>query len=255
MKNKYLILLMSLFLFGVTFSSCVKDVEDESKAMVFLGSESYFRFFDEIIPDTLSTIFTKYTDSVLHYDYLNLYNVSFIATKMEGSYKVEQDPVPNIEFADPFLDRDTTLPKNFAAKLRLSGQNNCIISMEMVFDTLVDTKVASVQYKMHESIVADTMYVVGEVGNTGRFLMYGNAENRVERGTYNNGSYVGIDYQEYIYKSNIILVGNKTEKGISEITYFEYVAENEGYYIAGKLYPEVGSIRAFRDKDRISNFY
>ena len=239
----------------MTFSSCVKDIENEDEAMVFLGSESYFKFFDEIIPDTLGTIFTEYADSVLHYDYLNLYNVSFIATKMEGSYKLEQDPVPNIEFKDPFLERDTTQPKNFSAKLRLSGQNNCIISMEMIFDTLVDTKVSTVQYKMYESIVADTMYVVGEIGNTGRFLMYGNADNVVKRGTYYNEGFIGVDYQEYMYKSNIIMVGNKTEKGINDIVYFEYVSENENSYVGNQIYPEVGSIRAFRDKDRISNFY
>lgn len=244
---------MSLFLLGVTFSSCVKDVEDEDKAMVFLGSESYFKFFDEIIPDTLATLFAEYADSVLHYDYLNLYNVSFIATKMEGSYKIEQDPVPNIEFEDPF--RDTT-SKNFAAKLRLSGQNNCIISMEMIFDTILDTKVASMQYRMYESIVADTMYVVGEIGNTGRFLMYANAGNNVKRGNYMDGSFTfDVSYQEFNYKSNVILVGNKTDKGISDITYFEYVSENENSYAGNHLYPEVGSIRAFGDIDRISNFY
>lgn len=254
MKNKYLILLVSLLLLGTIVSSCVKDVEDEDKAMVFLGSESYFKFFDEIIPDTLAVLFDEYADSVLHYDYLNLYNVSFIATKMEGSYKLEQDPVPNIEFEDPF--RDTIESDNFAAKLRLSGQNNCIISLEMIFDTIVDTKVTSIQYKMYESIVADTMYVVGEVGDTGRFMMYGNAENVLKRGNYSEDDFTfDVSYQEYNYKSNIILVGNKTDKGISDITYFEYVSENENSYVGNHLYPEVGSIRAFRDIDRISNFY
>lgn len=247
---------MSLLLLSVTFNSCVKDVEDEDKAMVFLGSESYFKFFDEVIPGALDTVFREYSDTALYYDYLNLYNVSFIATKMEGSYKLEMDPVPNIEFEDPFALRDSIQPENFAAKLRLSGQNNCIISMEMIFDTLVDTKVSSVQYKMYESIIADTMYVVGEVGNTGRFLMYGYADNVVKRGNYYDDDFAfDVSYQELKYKSEIILVGNKTEKGIGEIAYLECVSENNDSYIGNHLYPEVGAIRAFRDKDRMSNFY
>ena len=246
MKNKWLILLLSLILTGVTFSSCVKDLDDDDKAMVFLGSESYFKFFDEVIPDTLAAVFAKYTDSV-SYDYLNLYNISFIATRMGGSYKVEQNPF--VEFKDPFEDLRYRGMKDFSAKLRLSGQNNCIISMEMIFDTVVDTEDPFVQYRMYESIVADTMYVVGEVGDTGRFLMYGIADNEVNRGYYDNGVYLDNYYREYTYKSNIIMVGERTANGIRRIAYFEHICDDYG-----SIYP-VGSIRAFGDKDDMSNFY
>lgn len=255
MKNKYLILLVSILIFGSTLISCVKDIDDEDKAIVFLGSESYFKFFDEVIPDTLANIFINYTDSVkkspsdsVYYsEYLDLYNVFPIATNLGGYYKVEQDPF--IEFPDPFEDRFKKERSTFHAKLRLSGQNNCVISMDMIFDTLVETESSpEVQYKMYESVIADTMYVVGERGNTGLFLMYGTADNEVYRGYMMNGEYLKNYYQEYKYTSKVILVGRKTEKGISDIQYFEYICDD-----FGSVYYPVGCIRAFGDIDDFSN--
>lgn len=252
MKNKYFILLIGLLLAMTSFTSCVKDVENEDEALVFLGTESYFRFYDEVVPAELDTVFNNYISENNRYDYLNLYNVSFIATKMEGSYDFSRDPIEGIEFADPLrLSQIASI-----ADVRLSGQNNCIISMDMSFDTIVGTENSNNdRFKIHESVVADTLYVVGEVGNTGHFLMYGDADNEHVRGyANNNGEFdmSSIGYQKYVYKSVIIMVGEKTNEGVRGMLYFEYVTDVIESTIGE--FPIVGDIRAFGDPLSSFNF-
>lgn len=245
MKNKYFLLLIGLLLAVTTFTSCVKDVENEDEALVFLGAESYFKFYDEVVPAELDTVFNNYISENNRYDYLNLYNVSFIATKMDGNYEFKRNPVEGIEFDDPF-SRASQIAS--AADVRLSGQNNCIISMDIFYDTIVDTETPdNIRYRNYESIVADTLYVVGEVGNTGRFLMYGYADSKIERGYVDdNGDFdMGLTYQKYEYKSVIIMVGDKVEDGIREMLYFEYITDVSESTIGS--YPVVGDIRAFSD--------
>lgn len=246
MKNRMLALLSCFFITTLFLSACVKNARTAKDSILFLGAESYFRYLDEVAPQVFINVFDDNTE----YNYKNLYNESFLATKLESQYKVDQNPF--IDFENPH-DKDILKEMeeiSVSSKLRLYNQNNCIISMEMVFDTVFPTYSQDANYHFYERYYADTMYVVGQAGNTGRFMMYGMTDCYIEMSREDvNGSIIDGEHWEYNYTAWTIIVGDKTKAGISEFSYFECVAvDDESYY-------PTGSIRAFNDKDGISRFY
>lgn len=227
-------------------SSCLKKARTDEESILFVGAESYFKYLDDVVPNVFIDVFRKN----VKYDYLNLYNVSFMATQLESQYRLDQSLL--IPYEDPYAKTPFMAIEEvpISSKLRLYNQNNCIISMEMVFDTLLPTIEDGISYHYYERYYADTMYVVGEVGSTGRFMMYGVTDCHVETSRVNeNGYIVDGDYWDYDYTAWTIVVGDKVDNGIKDISYFECVAKDDDSY-----YP-TGSIRAISDKDGLSKFY
>lgn len=241
MISKRLYLIIIIFIIGISLVSCSKN-DQETDYVEFLGTESYFKFTDEIIPDILIDTLIHYSDSV-GYNYLNLYNQPPFATKIEGEYIVNQNIF--INYKDPFERNDNTI---FSTKLSFKDQKNSILSMNMSLDTVLPTSSPYVNLVISDHCVADTLFIVGENGDTGHFMMYGIASYEVERANVivETSEIIPASHQNYIYKSIIIIVGEKVNEGIKRIAFFDYISE-----VTDLEYP-VGSIKAFADSDDMS---
>lgn len=254
MKNRLLSFITVFLLLSTTLCSCLKEKEDDT--LVFLGSESYFKFYDEFIPDKLKEYFIiHYKDSLCEvpiYDYLQLEN-SVIAPTMEGGqYRVKQRPFK--KFPDP--KRDDHNGTDFPKYIRFFNQNNSILSAEMLIDTSIITKFPnynySVKFHIKEECKVDTMFVVGDDFDNGHFMMYGNAEYNLLRRIEFISAQQSLPpkVENYEYKTQLLIVGRKGEKGIERIAVFDHLYEDKS-----QTFPE-GSIRAFGDENDFSpNYY
>ena len=63
MISKRLYFIIIIFIIGISLISCSKN-DQETDYVEFLGTESYFKFTDEIIPDILIDTLIHYSDSV-----------------------------------------------------------------------------------------------------------------------------------------------------------------------------------------------
>lgn len=248
MKNRLLSFITVFLLLSTTLCSCLKEKEDDT--LVFLGSESYFKFYDEFIPDKLKEYFIiHYKDSICEvpiYDYLQLEN-SVIAPTMEGGqYRIE----PKL-FHDFLRDGNNDVAKY----IRFFNQNNSILSAEMLIDTsFISKQFSQYSVKLHikEECKVDTMFVVGDGFDNGHFMMYGNAEYNLLRRTEIISAQQSPPpfVENYEYKTQLLIVGRKGEKGIERIAVFDHLYEDKS-----QTFPE-GSIRAFGDENDFSpNYY
>lgn len=224
-------------------SSCLKSNETDD-TVLFVGTEQHFKFVGEVLPDDFIDIFEENVD----YDYMGLYSNSFMATSLESCYRVEQEVF--IEY-DTFLKNhaDKSDDSTLCAKLSFFNQNNYVLQMEMIIDTVLPSINDNVKYHYYEKYSSDTLYVIGEKAKNGRFMMYGMTNCQIKRAMIDTvGAVIDNNLWEYNYPAWTIIVGEKVDDGINDISCFECVADNVGSY-----YP-YASIRAWSDSDDFSAY-
>ena len=235
---KIRILLILVLMISLQYS-CSKT-DDGVDFVDFLGKESYFKFFEEIIPETLKDTLVYYNDSI-GYNYLRLDRESPFATFVEGIYTVHQNVF--IDYGDPFEIKNIG---GLETCFIFEEQKNAILSATISIDTIVDLY-SQISYKIDQTTHADTLYVVGSIEKD-FFMMYGYADNHIERAYLDSETMSILEntHQTYQYKSIVIIVGEKIEDGLRRIAFFEYISD-----IDESFYP-IGSIRAFADDDDFS---
>ncbi len=238
MRNSllYILLLLTFFQF-----SC-NNADDGVDYMDFLGTESYFRNFDDIVPESLADTLGYYSDSV-GYDYFKLFEITPFASIVEGEYDINQ--ITFMQHKDPFEEKNIT---DVDIKIDFYEQRNALLSMKMQIDTMFQTLSPHIMYQIDDITHADSMFIVTDTGDNGYFMMYGNAETEIDRANINVESMTMIEntHIHYNYESVIVVVGKKEDNAIRRIAFFEYIKEGND------LPYQVASIRAFADEDDMS---
>lgn len=226
-------------------SSCIKEGRVDNGNVLFMGEMPLFKSPEEVIDTTLINFVKQNAGE--GFDYFSLYDLPFMATRLESQYRFDQVLFAN--YADSCIRSPFGLLEGveMSSNLRFYNQDNNFITMEMIYDTLLPSAEDNVKYHYYERYYADTMYVVGEVGNTGRFMAYGMTDCLVER-RLENLEGTTVDEWRYTYPAWTIVTGTKASNGISGIRYYECVADTNSYY-------QKYSIRAIKDKDGFSGFY
>lgn len=245
MINRILRLLSFILILSVSLSSCLKEGRVENNDVLFVGEMPFFKSPAEVIDTTLINFIKQ--NNTGSFDYFSLYDLPFLATKVESQYRFDQQLFVNYADSSIRTPFEEFADIKMSSNLRFYDQNNNIMKMEMIFDTLLPTAVEGHKYHYYERYFADTMYVVGESGSKGRFIAYGMTDCHVER-KIENADQAVVDQWAYNYPAWTVIIGNKVGNGISGLYYYECVADTNSYY---KKY----SIRAMKDKDGLSGFY
>lgn len=241
-----------ILLLVVLFQSNCSKVDDSVKYTDFLGTESYFKSFDSVVPQKLYDAVKYYRDSISvypdGYNYFKLKEESYpFANDLEGNFIVHQKP-----FMD-YSGSTSAEATGIEMKINFYNQRNGILSSEMQIDTLLPTQSAEIVQKLNVKYETDTMYVVTDSGD-GYFMMYGFINCKVERANIIEETMETVGQSHnFEYTSVAVVVGQRkitdTTDVIKRIAVFDCIVDK------GNTPYKEGDIKAIADDDDISSLF